>query len=94
MGEGQYEEKKKRKRNESRLAGRRGLGYLLSTPLSTSFTVSPFISLSLFLFSRTIPSLSLSAEGEDWRGGCKSERNRESVLRERERGKKGQNKMD
>lgn len=45
--------------------------------------LSLYFSLSLFLLSRTIPSLSLSAEGEGRRGGCKCERKQESVLRER-----------
>lgn len=82
VGDGLYREKQKKENKWKQTGcGRRGLGYLLSTPLSTSFTVSPSISLSLFLFSRTIPSLSLSAEGEGWRGGCKCERNRERGVR-------------
>ncbi len=93
-GKGSTRKIKKRKRNESRLAGRRGLGYLLSTPLSTSFTVSPFISLSLsFCFLVLfLPFLCLLKEktGEE---GAKV-RETERVCWERERGKKGQNKMD
>lgn len=48
VGDGLYREKqKKEKKWKQTGCGRRGLGYLLSTPLSTSFTVSPSISLSL-----------------------------------------------
>ncbi len=48
VGDGLYREKQKKENKWKQTGcGRRGLGYLLSTPLSTSFTVSPSISLSL-----------------------------------------------
>lgn len=76
-------EAKKRKRNECRLAGRRGLGYFLSAPLSLPLSLSRplFLSLSFCFLVPFLSSLCLLKEKAGEEGANVRESERECVER-------------